>query len=121
MATNTVIISRLTPVEVASALARKAREGVLDAPRHELLWRSFLTHWRRQYSAVTVDDQVLLEAQRWVVIHGLRAYDAVQLGCAKRIATLVAVGSGEPLRFVTADRAQANAARAEGLDVEMIS
>ena len=121
LAANTVIISRLTPVEVASAFARKAREGVLDVPRHKLLWRSFLAHWRRQYSAVAVDDQVLLEAQRLVMMHGLRAYDAVQVGCAKRIATIVAAGSGEPLTFVTADRGQANAARAEGLDVELIS
>lgn len=120
-ASNTLIISRITPVEVASALARKTREGVLDADRQTVLWRSFLTHWRRQYHAVTVDDQVLREAQRLVLAHSLRAYDAVQVACAVRVGRIIAGGTGDPLRFLTADRAQAHTARAEGLDVELIA
>jgi predicted nucleic acid-binding protein len=115
----TLLISRITPVEVASALGRKCREGVLDAAHRDALWHLFWAHWRRQYHAVAVDEDVLRAAERLVLAHPLRAYDAVQIGCALRAARIVA-GTGEPLRFLTADRAQAQAAEAERLEVELV-
>jgi len=40
----TLLIARITPVEVASALNRKLREGRLDAAWRDQLWRLFRGH-----------------------------------------------------------------------------
>ncbi len=110
-----LLIGRITPIEVASALSRKTREGVLTASRRDALWRVFSHHWRRQYRTVMLDEAILAQAGRLVRTHPLKAYDAVQLASALHVAGLLA---GD-LRFLTGDTAQAAAAAAEGLSVEV--
>ena len=115
---NVLILARHTSVEIASALARRVREGVLLPHDQERLWQSVNQHWTYHYQIVPASEQVFQRAEALVVKHPLRAADAVQIASA----LLVAAGMPDALlRFWTADRRQAAAARAEGLDVELLT
>ena len=61
----------------------------------------------------------LTRAERLVFAHPLPAYDALQLACALRAAEVLVSLAGD-CRFCTADRAQSDAARSEGLTVAFI-
>jgi uncharacterized protein len=114
---NVLIIARHATVEVASALARKRRDGIHDPRAVAKLWRTFQAHVRDQYRVIEVTDMVYSQAERLVFAHALRAFDAVHVGCA----LVIAVESPHtPVQFWTADRRQAGAASAEGLDVRLV-
>ena len=76
---------------------------------------SFRLDLERQYRLVDADDDAYLQAQQLVLRHPLRSLDALQLASA-----LAGVTRGLDLQFWTADRQQATAAEAEGLDVELV-
>jgi predicted nucleic acid-binding protein len=116
---NVLLISRITSVEVASAFNGKLRLGTIDAMHRDELWRVFRFHRRQQYRNVPLDRATLAYADRLTFCHPLRAYDAVHLASALLAASVMRETAGE-LRFCTADRRQAAAAEAEGLDVELI-
>lgn len=116
---NTLLTLDLTPVEVASAFARKVREQRFDERRRDALWRQFVAHRRRQYQTVRLVAWVHSRAQQLLFAHPLRAYDALQLAAALHIAGTVPQ-SAMDLRFCTADPAQATAANDEGLAVDLI-
>lgn len=117
---NTLLIARVTPVEIASALNRKGRERVLDSAGRDRIWRLFQRHRREQYRVVAVTEVVYRTAERLLFAHPLRAYDALQLAAA--LVAADTLGELAPdFRFCTADRAQAAAAAAEGLAVELIA
>lgn len=114
---QTLLISRLTRAEIASALGRKHREGRLSREAMARLWRVFRRHRRDEYHSLALDEETWQLAESLLFPHALRASDAVQLAsalCAERF--LRSIG----LTFCTADRAQAQAARAEGLSVDLI-
>ena len=117
---NTLLISRLTPVEVASALNRLFREGNLDREATERLWRLFRGHCRAHYRLLGLDEPTYLLGERLLFTHRLRAYDALQIASAVRTRSLLRDLTPDYL-FCTADRSQAEAADREGLAVELIS
>jgi uncharacterized protein len=116
---SSALIARVTPVEVASALNCKRREGRLDTAGRDHLWRLFRAHWRDQYRTVALDEAIWVDAQRFLFLYPLRAYDAIQLSSALRIAGVLADLTTD-VRLCTADRAQAAAADGEGLTVELV-
>lgn len=116
---HSVFLSRITAVEMASSFSRLVREGVFSTAVRERQWRQFGTHCRTRYELVAPDEAVYRQAEQLLFRHTLRAYDAVQLATALRVARMFA-GSNVDFRFCTADRAQGAAASAEGLVVEMI-
>ena len=116
---STALIARVTPIEVASALNRKRREGRLDVAKRDQLWRLFRAHWRHQYRTIAMDEAVWGDAQRLLFAYPLRAYDAVQLASALRVAAVLADLTTD-VRLCTADQAQAAAADGEGLRVELV-
>ena len=101
----------LASVEIASALARRMREG-LDAARESSFrneWKGLSEYWR-EISAI---DHVKSRALRLLNTHELRAGDALQLGAA-----LVACDDRpENLSFVCLDDRLRDAARREGFPV----
>lgn len=115
-----VIIARITAVEIALALSRKRREGSIDAPELNRLWTAFEIHRRDDYQVVVPDEQIHDRAAQLVFVHALRAYDALQIATALRIAHSSEAPDGV-IRFCTADRRQAGAAALEGLAVELIA
>ncbi|HTE86118.1 MAG TPA: type II toxin-antitoxin system VapC family toxin [Dehalococcoidia bacterium] len=119
-AANRILVSRIDSVEMASALNGKLRMGTIDAHRRDELWTVFLSHRHRQYRNQLLDAATLAEAELLTFRRALRAYDAIHLATALRAAPLVADLAG-PLRFCTADRRQAEAAEAEGLDAHTVN
>ena len=111
---NVLLIARIAPVEVASAFARRVRDGTLPAPTAVRRAQQLRLHVRHQYQIVPATDAVYVLAERLVGRHPLRSLDALQLATALTVAA-----RGVRLQFWTADRQQAAAARAEGLGVEV--
>ena len=117
---HVLLIARITPLEVASALNRKLRERRLDASSRDRRWRLFRLHLRDRYRAITIDEQGLQVAEQLLFDHALRAFDALQLASALRSMRLL-TDLTEDFRFCTADQAQARAAGREGLATDVIA
>jgi predicted nucleic acid-binding protein len=80
-----LVVSAVARVEVAAALWRKSRTGELSADDASILVSAFTADWYEapgRFVAVALRSQVLDRAASGAAVHGLRAYDAVQLACA---------------------------------------
>ncbi len=101
----------LTEVEIASALARREREGLggefLESARVDIA--KLVGQWH----PVTALDQVRARALRLVRTHALRAADALQLAAA----LIASDERPESLPFVCLDDRLREAARREGFAV----
>lgn len=102
-----------TPVEIATALARLHREGVFTAQDSEKA-ANRLAVARQTWNEVLPSERVRDVAQALVQRHPLRAADAFQLAAALEWAKHRPRGR----RFICLDRRLAEAARAEGFQVE---
>ena len=107
-----VAFSRLAQTELASALARRERARELLPEQVRQIWTLYSEHVRTEYQVVALTEQILLGAEALLLRQPLRAGDALHVATA-----LLLVESGAVVRFVTADRRQADAATAEGLKV----
>lgn len=112
-----VIISLLTVAEVASAFARRVREGELRADLAEELFQAFMDDVA-EFEIVPLSDSLVLSAARVLLPGGsasrLRALDAIHLVTAREAAEAHA----ETLTLVSADKRLVEAAESGGLSVE---
>jgi predicted nucleic acid-binding protein len=115
---ESLILSTLAVVEVASAFGRKLREGRLDAQEVATIWTSFELHLRNQYLEVALNQRVRNRAAEILLRSALRASDAVHIAAAQIV---VSRTRRAPLEFVTGDVRQAAIARAEGLSVTLLT
>jgi hypothetical protein len=99
-----------TPVECASAIARREREGALGEAAEVLeRLRAMAAEWHE----VLATDTVRSAAQRMLRVHALRAGDSLQLAAA-----FVAAEHDPPsLELVSLDDRLVNAAGREGFRV----
>ncbi len=104
--------SRLSEVEVASALVRRAREGAFTAAERDRALAS-LTHDFAALLIVELTREITADAQALLLRHPLRAGDAVQLAGGLFLQREM----GQPLPFVAFDDRLVEAARREGLTV----
>src|SRR5215471_6192299 len=74
---HTLLVARIASVEVASALARKARERTIRASDRTRLWRLFRAHWRDQYQVVALTEDMYGHAERLLLRYTLRGLDAM--------------------------------------------
>lgn len=106
-----VVISRLSEVEVVSALVRLARKGHIQARRRDSAITAFLgdiTAWH----IVELSSEVTALARTLLVRHTLRSGDAIQLASALRLQQMTLV----PLSaFIAYDARLVEAAAIEGL------
>jgi predicted nucleic acid-binding protein len=109
----TIAIARISEVEVASALVRRMNAGDLDLEDTEAHLAA-LSHDLELFEVVEIRKPVITGARELVRVHGLRAYDAVQLAAALR------ARGGGALTFLCADGELADAAEAEELRVERL-
>ena len=107
-----VVVSRLSLIEVASALVRRCRNGQLTPDYCTSCVRRLIAEFAGRFEVIELDDEVMLAALSIVQSRGLRGADTLQLACAK-----IAVGLSEPseFRFVSSDHELNAAALAEGL------
>lgn len=87
----TVVVSELARVEVPAAIWRKHRTRIITAAQASVLVAGFEADCRPvtdepRFVAIGVTPSILDGAARLCAVHGLRAYDAVQLStaCAAR-------------------------------------
>jgi uncharacterized protein len=101
----------LASVEIASALARRLREGFKAAheDRFRSEWKELADYWREIASVETVRARAL----RLLNVHPLRAGDALQLASA----LIACEDRPETLPFVCLDDRLRDAARREGFPV----
>ena len=107
-ADDDVLVSCITPLEMTSAMLRRAR-GSFDL---RLLAERRLSVLEEQWTVIGEFDAVLADARLLVVRYGLRTGDAVQLASAR-----FARAEHGPLEFVTSDQELVVAARAEGFAI----
>jgi hypothetical protein len=110
-----VAVSRLSEVEVISALARLARDGAIslgERDRAAVAFASDLMAWH----VVELTSEVGATARRLLLQHQLRAGDAVQMSAA----LVLQVGLEVPLEeFVAYDQRILGVAAAEQLIVRV--
>lgn len=112
---NLLIISRITWVEVLSALARRQREGNLSASDATLIIQQFCFDLNNQYQVIELDQALAESAGQLVNQYPLRAYDAVQLASVLRIQPAFAAATSTALIFLTADDRLLTIAQTAGL------
>jgi len=79
------VVSAIARVEVPAALWRKSRTRDLSQEDAGILVSAFAADWSgpsSSFVAVALRPEVLEQAASSAAVHGLRAYDAVQLACA---------------------------------------
>jgi hypothetical protein len=112
LAASLAATSRLSELEVASAIARRTREGAFSAVQRDRMLRA-LGDDVPALAVVEVIPDIVADARALLLRHSLRAGDAVQLASCLYLQKQLA----RPVPFVVYDRRLALAARAEGLTV----
>ncbi len=112
-----IVVCELSIAEVASAVARRYRQGLITASERDLFFAQFLAHCHTEYTLVPVTRQMLEEAGSLCFRHPLRSLDAIHLAAALGVAR-VARRHGLAITFVSADDVLLTAAQVEGLTVE---
>ena len=105
-------VSRLSEVEVASALVRRAREGAFTVAERDRALAS-LADDLATLIIVELTPDITAEARALFLRHRLRAGDAVQLASCLYLQREIS----QPLPFVAFDDRLAESARHEGLTV----
>lgn len=116
-AANDVYVVRVTEVEITSAIVRRRRSGTLTTAEANAALIKFRQDLRKQFQVIEIDAALLVAAVRAVEVHGLRAYDAVQLAGALTLTTISA-SPHPPITIVSSDQELNAAARSEGILVE---
>ncbi len=110
LASDMAATSRLSEVEVSSAIIRRAREAAFTIGQRDRM----LTALQRDVPALAIVEltpEIAADARGLLLRHPLRASDAVQLASCLYLRRELA----QPIPFVVFDRRLALAARAEGL------
>ena len=115
---NTLVVARITWVEVLSAFARLQREKLLSPPDAVNAISAFRQDIDTQYYQVDLDSAVMDLAGRLAQQHPLRAYDSVQLASALRILIAMQGSTALPSIFVSADVRLLQIAEREGFAVD---
>lgn len=116
VAGHAILVSEVSRVEVAAALAAKHRapQGISQHQRNTAL-ALFLHHCGVEYRLVAVTAAVLDRAVTLTQSHRLRGYDAIQLSSALTANDALLAQGQAALDFVSADADLVMAAIAEGL------
>ena len=108
--------SRLSEIEVASALVRRAREGAFTAEERDRALASLADDFATLI-IVEFTPEITADARALLLRHRLRACDAVQLASCLYLQREMS----QPLPFVVFDDRLAEAARREGVTIVDVS
>ena len=104
--------SVVTYAEIASALAKALRLGLVQSGEINLAWQEFISHWPA-FARLPLSPAVIERAATLVWRYPLRAYDSIHLACALSWSE---ISSGQVI-FACYDKNLLTAARQEGLHV----
>ncbi len=107
--------SRISIVEVISALNRRQREGTVSAAEYARISTDFAALCATTYQLVEFTEEVVDQAWRLLEQYALRAYDAVQLASALLTDRIIRASGDPPLTLLAADDPLLTAAQREGL------
>ncbi|MBC8446986.1 MAG: type II toxin-antitoxin system VapC family toxin [Chloroflexi bacterium] len=110
-----LLTSRVTMVEVWSALARRRREISISSQDHADALAAFREDCLTRYHFVEFEMPVVELAGQLLDRHPLRAYDAVQLASALIVSQTLSEAGFPALTFLSADDRLLAIARAEEL------
>ncbi len=115
---NVILLSRITRVEVAAAIARRLKNGSLTPADAQKALAAFQHDLVNNYLTIEPTPVLLSAATSLATKHALRGYDAVQLASALE-ANDVRIANGLPaLTLFSADLELNATAQAEGLNIE---
>lgn len=107
--------SRLSEVEITSALARRARDGSISAKDRDRALSTLIRDLDAIY-VVELSAEIATLARRLLLQHRLRASDAIQLASC----VFVQESTGTPVTFVAFDEGLNRAAARVGLIVSPV-
>lgn len=102
----------LTQAEMASAMSKAVRLGLVAEAEISMAWQDFLSHWP-SFTRLPVSAGIVERAASIAWRHGLRAYDSLHLASALAWKDVL----GDELVFACYDKNLLEAARKEGLQV----
>jgi predicted nucleic acid-binding protein len=112
LALGIVATSRLSEVEVASGIVRRAREGAFTAARRDRALAA-LQRDLPAFAVIEVIPEITTDARALLLRHPLRANDAIQLASCLYLQRQL----NQPVPLVAFDRRLIDAAGAEGVAV----
>jgi len=115
---NRIITAKLSVAEVLSAMNRRRREANITATEYAKFSGDSLSFVETDYEMVELSDAVLLEAQRLLETHPLRAGDAIQLASALLANTELQSANLPALTFLASDARLLTAANSESLQTD---
>ena len=111
-------LSLLTITEIASALARRQREGSLSPYERDRLFGAFMVDCARSYLLLRMEEDIIQRAIFLVRLYPLRSADAIQLATAVALHHTLQEAQFGPIIVASADDRILQAALQEGLPVE---
>ena len=114
---HTVFVAQTTPVELIAAITRRQRGGALTAADADNVISDMLYDFAVQYRVVGLTHAVVQRAMELARLHGLRGYDAIQLGTAAFTNSYRFEQQTETMVLVSSDDELNHAATEEGLIV----
>lgn len=118
LSSDSIIVSRITSVEVMSAVARRQREKTLSPAVVTGINRLLNKHLQQKYLIIGINHQITTLAIQLLMVHPLRAYDAIQLASAKFVAQRLVANDIPPITFLCADVRLLVIAQNEGLNTD---
>lgn len=115
---NLLLVSRITRVEVLSALARLQRDGNIDPSKMTTTLNLFQYDWTYEYQVIELDQHITELTGQLVQRYPLRAYDSVQLASALSLHPFFSRIDPQIYKFVCADDRLLTVAQAEGMLIE---
>ena len=114
---HTILVAQTTPVELVASVTRRMRGGFLSVSDADDVISDIVYDSAIQYQTIQMPHEVVKRAMTLSRVHGLRGYDAIQLGTAIQVLIRQTGEAISPLRFVCSDKELLQAAAAEGLIV----
>ena len=112
---NTIIISRLSIVEVFSAFNRRCRELSLSQADYQKVAQKFADFCQTEYQIIEITEEVTEKAQSLLEKYPLRASDSIQLASALLTNDNLKMEKFSELIFLASDQKLLNAAGNENL------
>ena len=115
--TNNCVVSAVLPLEIRSALRRRATEATLDVKHVPVILKRFAAD-RQFWTVIEISGEVLATAETLSAAHPLRALDAIHVASARLFVTRIA---SPTFMFVSADIRQTTSAAALGINTRHIT
>lgn len=107
---NTIVITSLSVIEIASAFRRKHNRGEISEQKRDSLLVSFFEEATERFTVIPVDESIFETAFDLVLDDDLRTLDSLQLAAALSLPT-----PNPDITFVCADEALVDAAEQHGV------